>query len=243
MPFQNIRPLHILWQENIEKENLHGVFFGIVRVLLLAGVFQKFRLEHLGQRRQSNWRDRSGALNQYQSLDWYICLADFHSKKVGHLNSMLLLDTLQMDSLQNSLYAEEPRYELIVVNEPLHWNDVSIRTVNGIGRRDQGAIITIGKYLHLLQPVDGESEEDTKKRRSDFFLYTQMVTMHELGHVFGLFPGTGKEDPTDEESREAHCLDECVMWWQENHELYKKIQRKPFCQSCLKKLKQFFIKP
>ena len=145
--------------------------------------------------------------------------------------------------LNNPTYETESEYRLIVINEQLYSNDTALRTIYGIGRQGQGSIITIGQYLHLLQPIDGENEEDTKKRRVDFHLSTQMITMHELGHVFGLFLGTGKEDPTDEERKEAHCLNECVMWWQYNNELYKKIVDRPFCPSCLEKLKNYFLEP
>jgi predicted Zn-dependent protease len=70
-----------------------------------------------------------------------------------------------------------------------------------------------------------------------------MPAMHELGHVFGLLPGTSKQNPTDEELRQAHCLNECVMYWYLNSEFCEKIKAEPFCPSCLEKLKQFFIEP
>jgi len=64
-------------------------------------------------------------------MDWYIDLAKQHSKKPWHLNSLRLLNSL----LENPNYKTEPRYEFLVVREPLHWSDASDRVVNGIGRK------------------------------------------------------------------------------------------------------------
>ena len=239
MPFRNIKPLHILWQQDIEKEMLRGVFLGIARVLLIAKIFQQFKLEHLGQQRHPYWRSQAGALNPNQSLDWHIELARKNSKRVGYLNSVALLNSLE----DNPKHKTQLRYMLTVVNEPLHWSDTSLRTVGGIGRKEQGAVITLANHLHLLQPVAGENDEDKQKRRVHFWLSTQMLAMHELGHVFGLFIGTGGKDPTDQELKNAHCLNECVMYWREEDDLYKKIMGRPFCPSCLEKVKQFFIAP
>lgn len=241
MPLRNIKPLHILWQQSALVGMLDGVIRGIVGVLSLAGVLQNFQLKYFCQRRQRDWLSPTGRLNPYQSLDWHIWWAGnaHNSKLAGHLNSTALLNSLG----ENPAHATDPRYELVVVNEPLHWHATSLRKVGGIGRCGQGAIITVGNYLHLLQPVTGESDKEKEKRQFDFSLATRMLTMHELGHVFGLFPGTGKKNPTDEELKEAHCLNECVMHWKEDSDLERKIKDRPFCPSCLEKLKQFFIKP
>ncbi|MEK7500734.1 MAG: hypothetical protein AAB642_01255 [Patescibacteria group bacterium] len=240
MPFRNIKPLHILWQQDLGKGMLSGVFFGIARVLLLAKVSQQIKLKHLGKRRQPNWLGKDGAtLTMYQSLDWHIGWARKNSKKARHLNSVVLLDSLK----DNPTYETEPRYELVVVNQPLHWSDTSLRTVSGVGRKNQGAIISLASHLHLFQPVIGESDGDKMKRRIRFWLATQMLAMHELGHIFGLFPGTSAKDPSNQELKEAHCLNQCVMYWQEDTGLERKIWHKPFCPSCLEKLKQFFVEP
>ncbi len=94
----------------------------------------------------------------------------------------------------------------------------------------------------LAPPQDGiEIDVERKRKEYEFELITRMLAMHELGHVFGLFPGTNKVDPTDDELKAAHCQNDCVMWWQVDLERYKKIVMHPFCQSCLAKLRQFFI--
>lgn len=238
MSFRNIRPLHILWQEGTDVRMRYGVCCGIIRVLCLAGVFSKFRIEHLAQRRQPNWRLKNGMLLTYQSLDWHIEWARFLSNNPGHLNSKVLLDSLK----DSPTYQTGEKYELVVVNEPLHFTTSCIRTISGVARQGQGAIISVNPHLHLLQPLRGESDADKNKRQLNFGLSTQMLTMHELGHVFGLFKGTGTENPTDEELKKSHCLNECVMQFRESTERDKKITDNPFCQSCLIKLKQFFIK-
>ena len=239
MTLRNVWPLQVLWQENISGEMLYGVAAGINRVLSLAGVHKEFKIEYLAQRRQPEYLNPDGTLKPYQSLDWHIDLAEKNRKLAGHLNCLRLLDSL----LGNPNYETEPRYELVVVKEPLHWSDTSVIVVNGIGRKGQGAVITLADYLDLLQPILREKEGDRKKRQADFLFGTQRRTIHEIGHFFGLFPGIDSLNPTDEERKWSHCLNECVMYWRDDANLHKKIQDNPFCPSCLEKLKQYFIEP
>lgn len=239
MPRPNILPLQILWQRNLTARDLIGVFSGAAFVLSLADVFQEVKIKRLGQRREPNWLVPGGQFNSYfdpyKSLDWHIWMAQNHSKKLLHLNSAVLLDSLE----KHPTFKTDPRYELVAVNEPLHWSDDSLRTVSGIGQVSHGAIINIGQY----KPLPGENAEENKKRWFSSLLTIQMITMHELGHVFGLFPGNNILNPTDDELKASHCQNDCVMWWQVNFALYQRITGRPFCPSCLSKLKRFFIQP
>lgn len=126
MAFRNIRPLHILWQESAAVGILDGVSLGITRALSLAGVLQNFQLNYFGKRRQHDWRNQDGTLKPYQSLDWHIEQARKNSKVPGHLNSVALMNSLT----ENPACAIDPRYELVVVNEPLHWHNASLRALN-----------------------------------------------------------------------------------------------------------------
>ena len=119
---KKFRPLHVLWQQGITKETLDGVFSGVAFVLSLAGVFQEFKIELLDQRREQYWLIKGGFLNQYRSLDWHMWWARYNRKKPWHLNSVVLLDSLR----DNPTYQINPRYELVAVNEPLHWDDASL---------------------------------------------------------------------------------------------------------------------
>ncbi|TSC83973.1 MAG: hypothetical protein G01um101413_776 [Parcubacteria group bacterium Gr01-1014_13] len=235
MSFRNIRPLHILWQDGIADEVINHVNSGIVGILSWAEVLGEILPMHFVQRRQKNWLE-NGLLAPYQSLDWHIELARSNSKLAGHLNSTSLLNSLR----ENPTCTTDPRYELVVVNEPLHWHDTSLRKVGGIGRQEQGAVITAHRDLS----ADRWSEKTQRKKELEFPLSIQMFVMHELGHVFGLFTkGTAKENPSDDELRQSHCLNECVMYWRDDHELNKKIERQPFCPSCLKQLRNYFLEP
>lgn len=229
MPFQNIKPIHILWQQTLKIGMLDGITSGIARVLSLAGVSKEFKLEYLAQRRQPDWRDKNGLLNPYKSLDWHIEWARQKSKKPGYLNSSVLIDSLD----NNTDHQTEPRYEVVVLNEPIYLQKNPDVSVFGVGRRGAAAVISLADYIELIEPI----------KRFRFLLATQMLTMHELGHVFGLFPGIGVKNQTEEELKNSHCLNECVMYWCESSELYKKIAHQPFCPSCLEKLRQFFIAP
>lgn len=240
MPLRNTKPLHVLWQPSATQRMLEGVTSGIKQAFRLIGLWSnEIKLEYLGQRRLPYWFTLTGALYPNFSLDWHIGIARTLSKVPDCLNSTALLDDLR----NNPIYSHQQRYELVVVTEPLHWNNTSLRRVGGIGREGQGAIVTLHPYLHLLEPVPGESEENKKQREFAFHLFTQMITMHELGHVFGLFPGTSTPNPTDDELKAVHCQNECVMWWEVDFARLKKIKDKPFCPSCLAKLKKYFINP
>ena len=237
MGFKNIRPLHIMWQEGIEPNQLDGVWHGIVKTLQKAEVLSEFKLYSYAAGRRKNYKNKDGLLNPHQSLDWHIERARQQSKKPGYLNSTVLLNTLAEDPAYNT----DAKYDLVIVREPLHYSDHSLRTVDGVGRQKQVAVITIGSRLHLLQPVANESAAKNLIRKKHFSLATQMLAIHELGHVFGLLPGTGNKNPNDQELKDAHCLKDCVMYWQEDAVMYEKIIAEPFCPDCKEKLKQFFL--
>ncbi len=238
MSFQNTRPLQVLWQIGIEKEMLAGVFSGIKRVLSLAGVANEIKVEHLGQRRQPDWRNQERtSLSPYQSLDWHLKEARLNRKKMGYLNSSVLLNTL----VDHPTYKTEPRYELVVVKEPLHSTGDPPKTIGGAALQEKSAVLTLDGYLNLLQPKAGEKDENRKKRQAYFFLATEMLTIHELCHIFKLFSGISPVNQTDEEIKKVHCANKCVMCWEVN--VWMQIADQPLCPSCLETLPKFFLAP
>lgn len=236
-------PLHILWQEGITPEMLSGVFDGIRTVLSLAGVSNEMILKFHGQRRQPNWLTPDGKeLNEHQSLDWYIWWARQNSPQddylKGHLNSTAILNLLT----KHPTFKTEPRYEFVVVKELLYFSDASPIKIRGAAEKDQGTIITLAPYLELLQPVEGESNEDKKKREFLYFLGTKMLMTHETGHVLWLH-NTERTGLTDEEMQQIHCPNECVMCGPYDPVLEIRIQDDPFCPKCKAGLKQYRLKP
>lgn len=235
MAFQNIRPLQVMWQSCIEEYMLDGVFSGIAYALWLADVSNEIKIERMGQRRQKDWCNQVGMLNEHKSLDWYIWLAHQQRRKEGCLNSAALLGSLT----GNPDHKNNRRYEFVVVNEPLHWNYTSIRNIGGAALPGQNAVVTLADYLDLLKPIDGEKDGDSKKRQLDYFLGTQLKAMHECGHIFNLFPGVGNtKHPTVKEIKMAHCPNKCVMSWE--IETWQEVKHQPYCPECLAKLKRFF---
>lgn len=241
-------PLHVLWQDSLTLDKLGGVNAGIKQILELAGISQELPVHYLWQRRQLDWLIQRGPVNardykEYQSLDWHIYRAGTFAQIPGHLNSLMLMNTLGQDPT----HATKPRYELVVVNQPLHWNALSLRIMAGVANRHQRtAIIDVSPFLYLLYPPPNgevESDEIKKEKAFAFHLVTWMLTMHELGHVFGLGTETNSLDPTDNDFKIAHCQNECVMYWMGSLDLYKKIIKQPFCEECKKGLKQHFVIP
>ena len=231
MAIRNNLPLQVLWQQGISAEMLNGVFFGIARVLFLANVFQEFKVECLGQRRQPDWLIENttptldiNPYQSYQSLDWHIWVASVCDKNMWHLNSHTLLNSLQGDPTHKT----NPRYEFVVVNESLiSNNDSDAHFILGKAGPDHCAIITLNDYLYLLEPNPKDTDENKKKKESLFFLVSHMITIHELAHVFGVY-------------KNGHCLNECVMRKHEDINLYTKIQDDPFCSDCKQKLPLLF---
>ncbi len=236
MAFHNIRPLHIMWQEGTELEMLDSVASGVGTVLMLANVFSEIPIKYLGTRRRPGWRNQDGALNPYQSLDWHIEQSSKKSLLPGYLNGGALLDSLIADPNR----VIQPRYELVVVNEPLHWQDTSTRKIGGISQQNHGAIIT----TNCFQLMGEESEKVKGEKRIAFSLLVQMFVIHELCHVLGRFSsGPAMKDASDEELKASHCQNDCVMRWRLDTELIKKIANQPLCSSCREELPKFFIEP
>ncbi len=236
MRHRRVQPIHILWSPDIQPDMLHGVLSAIDRVLLLANIPHKFRLENLGQRRLPGWLNQVNMLPPFLSFDWHIAFAKRKSQIDNHLNSVALLDSLQA----SPFYKEEPKYELAVVREPLHYSSDSLRLIDGIARHGQGAVITLHDQLKRFSyPGPGENPIERQRREFCFWIAVHMLALHEFCHVLGLFPGTDAKDPTDEELKNAHCQNEkCVMWWREPEYYSEDTQINPLCPTCLQKLKE-----
>lgn len=237
MLFRNIRPICVLWAENIKLEEMGGVLSGLKHVLSLAGVYNEIKVEHTRNWHQLDYRNPDGSLKPYQSLAWHIDQAKKNVKLPGHLNCSRLLDSI----FAKPAYKTESGYKLIIVKEPLQHSDASKRKIGGTAQVDCGAIITLDGYLQYLQPIIGESDKDKKKRHDDYFLGTRNVLIHEVAHMCNVLIGPYTENPTDEDIIKAHCQNECVMNWK--IAVWNKINTNPLCPSCLEKLKQHFIEP
>lgn len=231
---RKLKPIRISTQGGIGEEHLDGIKRGIRRVLIRARVAEHIKLNEQWNWRDSDYCDENKTLMPYKSLEWHINMARGASKVLGHLNAKILLNSF----LEDPSYKTDIRYDLAIVNEPLHWSSDDNRIVIGVGRDGQGAVISIAYFTDFLLSAG----EDPKKN-SEFQLMTQMLVMHEFGHVFGLFPGNGKIKPTDEELRDTHCQNDCVMFWRIELERSKRIQSQPFCNSCIVKLKEYFENP
>ncbi len=236
MAFQNIKPINVLWQAETKKGTAAIVNSAIVYVLYLAGVLQEYERLYLGNR-------GGGYHTMFNHLikpDKYIEEARQKSIVPEHLSAITLLNAARNDQIRKP----ELGYDLMVIKEPLHWSPESTLPVIGVARANQGGIVSLAHILHLLQPVEGESEEDRQKRRSSFDLRLRMLIIHELGHEFDPSPDlNAPPNPTAQEMWALHCQNECVMHSSDSEELYNKIRLKPYCPDCLAKLREFFRKP
>ncbi|OGH93101.1 MAG: hypothetical protein A2563_00225 [Candidatus Magasanikbacteria bacterium RIFOXYD1_FULL_40_23] len=225
MPFQNIKPITVLCQDNTKTTALSTIYSAIVCVLYHAGVLAEYNRLFNNSTGVYAFKKTGVGVKQH------IAKARKQSM-AGALNAAALLDFIANDTSRSS----EDRYDIALITESLHWTYGSPRLVGGVGMQHQGSVVTYADLLYILQSVNGESG------LTKFNLFLKMRTVHELGHVFGLWPNTAPINATDEEMAQAHCPNYCVMYWTLKEDFIEKIRTRPFCPSCLAQLKSFFIK-
>lgn len=252
MKFRNIKLITALWQDGVEEKALDAFNSAIKHFLQLAGVLPEYRQAYSYKRGIGYfWLLPFSPINTNEFIE----KGREESEVEDHLNSAALLGAIIKDPAN----ATDPKYNLMLVKEPLHWKSDSTRSVGGVGLKNRGAVVTYAHLTSLLEQQENERWEDRKKRLALFSLFVQMMFWHELGHVAELYPKTGPADPTDEELKNMHCQNDCVMYWQHSDDLFNRIKARsdaeavwsnkknkifnPFCQECLAKLQEFFIKP
>ncbi|MBI2037938.1 MAG: hypothetical protein HYT15_03380 [Candidatus Magasanikbacteria bacterium] len=234
MAFYKIKPITVLSQKGTGQLAQSVVDRAIITVLYAAGILEEY--DRLFNSTVGNYVFQKTNFNPRP----HISKARRESIVAGHLNASSLLYSIKDDASRS----KEERYDVTLVTEPLHWHNDSSRSVGGVGLENYGAVVTYSEVKQLLRPVNGEDNRTAEENEDSISsLYLLMLTMHELGHIFGLFPYSGPANASDEDLKQAHCQNECVMYWTFNEEMLKKIRGWPFCPSCLAKLKEFFLKP
>lgn len=213
-------------EDGIENSYAAAAMAGIEEVLRLARVKGRIKLRDLGVWRADLWRIGE-TLIPYLSVDWYIECGQKASKRKGQLNASAILDDFQNDPSQR----KHPHYSLLLLRGSLYVPKYRSSSLVGLGQEGVGAVVSLSS--------SGDAARDTLGEE-----YVKTLTMHELGHSFGLLPDERKENVVGKS--EKHCANTCVMrqgsvvsggWVSMTRDC---LRGAPYCEQCLHDLRQFF---
>jgi predicted Zn-dependent protease len=147
-----------------------------------------------------------GILSPHKSVDSYLQEGREKSTRPNQLNAEEMLVQLR----------EDGQYNAILLNSDIYKPGSNF--LLGIGNENVGAIISSNRLQRL------------RLQEQDLYECFKTLTMHEIGHSFGLY----------------HCDDVCVMRYGEPEDFIKytndRLNGKAFCEDCTGKLKEHFEK-
>ncbi len=218
-----IRPLRVMHQEGVTFFQLRPVLDGIDEVLKLAMAKDRIEIFQMENWRSINYKQGS-TLVPWKSFDWYLEEAKAKKSKTGKINPRHLLD-LNMEDVQSHSVRT---YTVMVVLSDLTVPNFGF--VVGGSMRCVGAVISLHRFLPLVTPLDAEC--------------IKTLTMHEVGHMFGLLPDDRTLDV--EMSLGKHCTKICTMrqglnvprdWRKMTQD---RLHYGPYCQICQNDLVKYF---
>ncbi|MEW6357035.1 MAG: hypothetical protein AB1696_11960 [Planctomycetota bacterium] len=224
MTHKRIKPINLLDSAVLRPERLAAVD-AVMEVMTLARVPRAVPLHDYGCWRHAQWRSEENALVPFLSVDWYVASAWDQSRM--QVNGEIILTLLEEEPWRRSELLGD-HYDILILDEDLYtaqpdWPDDFIVA---IARADVGAAIS------------------THRLGSHRFTILKTVVMHQLAHVFGV-PQNGRDDL--DRRWGLHCTHDCVMRYPEKTPqdwevlTMDRFKYGPFCERCLKDLRQFFL--
>ena len=214
------QPIHLMHEAGVDPAFVTAANHGIDRVLRAAAV--PLATIDFGLWRLPNWRTTAGELVRYRSIDHYLSEARITiGPRVDQINPGIFHGFCEHEPWQKQV----PHY------------DVAILTSQLSGQRSptHGSAVPYWSALISLFHFSELSVQDGQ-------LVIEAITAHEVGHLFGLWPGT-----TGEARYAFHCPEpSCVMQqlWQPVDWIAKgkalQMGRSPFCTGCLTYLHRYF---
>ena len=162
-------------------------------------------------------------LTDFNSIDSYIQFAEDPN---GQVHAGVLLELLLKEPWQK----ESPHYDIVVTGRDLYDEDSEGNPydfVIGSALPKFGAIISTNRFSGLEECI-------------------VTMTMHEVGHIFGLVPETRTRNV--EESLGLHCTNQCIMrqgtivphhWMDITRDRLRGCE---FCRTCLDDVRGYFTK-
>ena len=220
------KPIYVVCEPGVPSSLIQVVMEGIQEVLDLARAADaQIEVKNFGIWREDPWR-QDDQLLPHRSVDWYLQFSRENSRQGNQLSTVHLMHAMLVEPLQTT----QPHYDVMILHSDIYWEDC----IFIIGQAMAGilSIISVHRFLSL----DSELSKGCVKTE----------TMHEIGHMFGL-PSEQRSDGTTEESIGLHCTNTCIMRQgltipKDFVRLTKdRLARGPFCATCLRELRQFFI--
>jgi len=220
---KNIKQIMVMHEESVTRNQLDAVASSIINVLRWAGVSQYVRVSYL-----KNWKYRqhldSGLLVPHNSFAWYIQEGVLASSRPGQINVGRIM----------SLFWEAQRFQdyyiVMVLANDMYSGNLENGYIAGTASAGQGMVISVNRF----------SELDFRDQR----WCIKALTIHHLGHVFGLIPENREKNVVQCEDG-LHCANLCSMrqslliadWLNISKEIRK---LGGLCPKCLRDLYRFF---
>ncbi len=208
------KPLYLSFDDGVTKSDRSVIIEAIREILSRAGAESFVSVSDV-----SDWKchPRSHAgLTGWNSVQWYIeTAAEYSRENQIDTDALLLL-------LRNEPWQEKEHYDVLVSSRDFYARDLNFCFGSGI--HEFGMVLSTARFR-------GDPERLTT------------VTMHEMGHAFGLIPSTRTKNVTS--SLGLHCTNRCIMRqgltsseWEAHAR--DRITYGPFCQQCINDLRGYF---
>jgi predicted Zn-dependent protease len=229
-----IKPIYIINEHGLASLEKEAFFSGLKKSLQIAGVYDIFMKHDLIKDFgiKEGYSYQNGVIITHPSVDLYLqddCWDEKH-KRLDIFNLISLLDkkTCKKDGREGYNY-----YDVMIIHSDIYDSrntDAANKKLNGAGSRGLGAIISTYKLKDL----------NDKLR----FGCIETLTMHELGHMFGIISKKRTENVYEEGG--LHCNNMCVM--KQGRRVpggypaitEHRLKHGPFCGTCEKDLKAIF---
>ncbi len=182
-----IKPIYVIREAAVSDKQMSYVVSAIEAFLKLLSVLKLVPVI------QTDVIVESGRI-----LSPYLSEASFGSPPKIMVDSNLLASLIEDDSCKRGSLSDPKPYYVVVVNRDLRWDSKDPSRIYGLGSHAHSAIITVRDYFSKTRLAN-----DTEERIKN-------TTIHELGHMFGLIPGTRVADVIVGKYGK-HCANKCIM--------------------------------
>ena len=221
-------PIYVMHDAGVTNLQLKAVSDGIAKLLRLANA--RCEVTNFGQWRSPVWRGENGngRIKAYESIDWYIGMGRYASKRPNQLDAVRIISHLEDEPLAQT----HPHYDVVVLSSDLYSGNDHNNFVIGIASPKRATVISVNRFAGLNLDLQSNCIETE--------------TMHEVGHVFGLIPD--ERTRCVEESLGRHCTNRCVMrqglnvptdWIRFSQD---RLRHGALCSMCQNDLQNFFCR-